>query len=473
MFSLLGMSALACSVFAANLSPIDTFYPTGLNSTSYITNGSLGTNGGTYHAPANQLAENSPYGIYSYCSMPHPRVQEYELPSVKEAKIVYLEYFQRHQRRTMYNLAPGGENQPFDCSTFEGYLYGAGAKAGDDPMRVYGDIYTDPNNPFVDTLPFVNATCMFPQLTLGGLLDGFQHGKDLWAVYGEKLGLFPKEPNSKVWLRSSSSSVTQPSAGAVLRGIWPEWNGPLPLRQQANGVDTINRGYPCSTRNTIFDAIGATEEWNEHLKVTADLRATLGAMLGATNGAWQNSFDHFSDNFQARLCNGYDLPCSFTNHSDCVTTEQAEEVFRAGDWEWHFHWRGNSQATQLIQVVEGLFIGEIVGRLQAVLDGKQEYVYAHTFFHDGDIGPILGALGIDVMRWPGMASNVAIEIWEVSAEQFHKAPATTHYARVLYSGHPIKTIHGTLDWIELSKLISILQVYVPKDIISLCGITRR
>lgn len=109
MFSLLGMGALASGVYAASLSHIDTFYPTGLNYTSYITNSSLGTNGGIYNAPANQPTEGTPYGVYNYCSMPHPRIQEYELPNVIEAKIVYLEYFQRHQRRTMYNLAPGGE----------------------------------------------------------------------------------------------------------------------------------------------------------------------------------------------------------------------------------------------------------------------------------------------------------------------------------------------------------------------------
>jgi hypothetical protein len=43
------------------------------------------------------------------------------------------------------------------------------------------------------------------------------------------------------------------------------------------------------------------------------------------------------------------------------------------------------------------------------------------------------------------------------------------YARVLYSGHPIRSIHGVLDWIPLSKLIDIMSPYVPEDITSLCG----
>lgn len=33
----------------------------------------------------------------------------------------------------------------------------------------------------------------------------------------------------------------------------------------------------------------------------------------------------------------------------------------------------------------------------------------------GDIGPILGALGIKALRWPGMGSNIAFEVWLVLA----------------------------------------------------------
>lgn len=109
--TLLGIGAVASGAYAVdlNLSPIGTFYPPNINDTAYITNTSLGTYGGVYNAPANQLGEASPYGVYDYCFMPHPRVQEYQLPQVKGAKLVHLEYIQRHQRRTMYNLAPGGE----------------------------------------------------------------------------------------------------------------------------------------------------------------------------------------------------------------------------------------------------------------------------------------------------------------------------------------------------------------------------
>ena len=96
------------------LTPLQTFYPPTLNDTSYITNATLGTYGGVYQSPTREANTSLPYGTYDYCQMPHPRAQEYPLPeavkngSVK-ANIVYLEYLQRHQRRTPYNILPGGE----------------------------------------------------------------------------------------------------------------------------------------------------------------------------------------------------------------------------------------------------------------------------------------------------------------------------------------------------------------------------
>lgn len=301
------------------------------------------------------------------------------------------------------------QNQPYQCDNVRPYLYaGPDAASGVQPIPVYAQTYQDPSNPFT---PGVNGTCQYPQITIGGVQDGYQHGQDLWAVYGQKLGLIPGEPNDRVWFRSSDSPLTQATAGAVLRGVWPDYHGALPLHQMVSSVDTVNEGYSCSAISSTLSGIESTTEWNAHLNVTSSLRSTLGSMLGATDSSWQGTFDHFSDNFQSRLCNGYELPCSVTNASNCVTMNMAEEVFRAGDWEWNYYWRTNPDVVKYIQVVEGLFIGEVISRFQAVIDGKSTVDYSHIFIHDGDLGPVLGALGIDALRWPAMGSNIAFEIW--------------------------------------------------------------
>ncbi|KAL5042415.1 hypothetical protein BDW71DRAFT_217014 [Aspergillus fruticulosus] len=445
---------------------VDSFYPP-LNHTTYITNASLGTYGGVFHAPGDKASATGE-SVYNYCTMPHPHVDTYSLPAPVangsvSAKLVYLEYVQRHQRRTPYNILPGGENQEYNCDAIHPHLFAAPSSGTPAPLQVYGQAYTDPANPFLTS--YVNGSCQYPQLTIGGYLDGYQHGRDLHEVYSKKLGLIPSnltQDDKRVWLRSSTSPLTQGSAGGVLRGLWPSHTGPLPLHQQTESVDTINRGFPCAKRDTLLDAIQSTAEWDEHIAVTASLRNKLANMFDAQDdSAWLDTWDHFADNFQGRLCNGYELPCRLQDQSQCVSKQQAEEVFRAGDWMYNYWWRKNPNATEYIQTVEGLFIAELVRNFELVRDGKLEVLYSHTFAHDGDVAPLLGALGIRALRWPGMGSNVAFEIWETTTNEF--------YARVLYSGRSIETVHGVLEWIPLEKLIEILSPFIPEDIVALCG----
>ncbi|KAJ6014799.1 histidine acid phosphatase [Penicillium herquei] len=445
------------------------FYPP-LDVISYITNAKYGTYSGIFTAPADEETEKID-GTYNYCTMPHPSPDIYQLPSpvqkgTAEAQLIYVEYMQRHQRRTPYNILPGGEDQEYHCDNVH---ITAGSSSADSSLisvPMYTETYTDSKNPF--TRRYVNGTCQYPQLTLGGVLDGYRHGRDLWAVYGEQMKLLPSSPDkNSVWFRASSSPLTHASASAVLRGIWPDYDGPLPLHQQASGIDTVDQGFPCPSRSQLLSKIQSTDEWNQHLAATQDLRDRLAIMFDANRTDWMSTFDHFADNFQARLCNGYRLPCSLDDPSKCATEDDAFAVFRAGDWEWNYWWHRNQQASPYIQLTEGLFLQEIALRLTAIKEGTLDRVYSHTFIHDGDLGPILGALGIQQLRWPGMAANIAFELWpdfltrETSDSEF--------YVRVLYSGHPLRTSEGTLDWVPLATLTRRLNRYVPPDMVAICS----
>lgn len=95
------------------------FYPP-LNSTAYIANSSLGPYAGIYSAPA-AASPPTEDGSYNYCFMPHPNKALYTLPPPVagqsiQADLVYLEYLQRHQRRSPYNILPAGEvSEPVHC----------------------------------------------------------------------------------------------------------------------------------------------------------------------------------------------------------------------------------------------------------------------------------------------------------------------------------------------------------------------
>lgn len=109
------MFSMGVSLITPATSPVapeDTFYPP-LDSISYITGGAGPSFGEKFTAPAEGPA-SMVCAAYDYCAMPHPHPDRYQPPlpvqnrSV-EAQLVYVEYIQRHQRRTTYNILPGGE----------------------------------------------------------------------------------------------------------------------------------------------------------------------------------------------------------------------------------------------------------------------------------------------------------------------------------------------------------------------------
>ena len=289
MFVALALLSALPSAFAWNATAIDTLYLSNASlQLSFVANGT-GTNGGIYQAPVGASQTCAAYGTYDYCDMPHPRSTEYELPPMissgqVEGQLVFLEYVQRHHKRTAYNILPGGENQIYDCSNVE--IFEMAATEGSVPGAVYANTYSSPTNPFL--VNYVNGTCIYPQITRGGILDAVQHGKDLWSVYGDMLHFLPSQPDNTTFFRTSSSELTEATSGGVLRGMFPDYNEPIPIHQQV--MDTINEGYPCNAISQIQSSYMQTPEWIAHLQAAAPLLSILNPMLGTTNNsAWTST----------------------------------------------------------------------------------------------------------------------------------------------------------------------------------------
>lgn len=288
------VAAALPSCLAWNTAAIDTLY---LNSSqlalSFVANGT-GTNGGIYQAPVGLSLTSATYGTYDYCYMPHPRTTEYELPAAitsgqVKGQLVFLEYLQRHHKRTCYNILPGGENQYYNCSNVQIFEYAN--TVGGKPAHVYAETYSSPTNPFY--VDYVNGTCVYPQITEGGVLDAIQHGQDLWGVYGKTLGLYPSSPDDpSIFFRTSSSELTEATSGGVIRGLYPGFKGIVPIHQQSQ--DTINEGYPCSAIGSLQSYYEQYPLWQEHLQAAGPLLSQLNPMLGTTNNsAWTSTYAPF------------------------------------------------------------------------------------------------------------------------------------------------------------------------------------
>lgn len=444
---------------AVQASSVDSLYPN-LTDASVITHPTYDPiPKGAKHESRTQPTD----GSYNYCSMPHPSVSFYQAPEpvrngTANATLSAVVYVQRHQKRTAYHIYPYGEDQVYDCTDVHpsGTISPANNSLAQ-PAQVYAATFVDDQNPLNQY--FTKSTCQFPQMTIGGFLDGVQHGQELRALYGDKYHVIPSEYSAeKVWLRSSTATLTQNSAAGVVRGLWPDINSPVALHQESGNIDSHEPS--CDRADALLSAAKSAPAWNHHLNVSADLRKELEGMLFTNNSDWRKDWDHYNDNFQARLCNGYPLPCAQDNSGKCVSNDQAASVFAAGDWEYNYYWVDRENVTEAIQLTSGLYIADLLKQVQDIASGKSSLTYVHNFMHDGDMGPLAGSLGIKSLRWPGMASNIAIELW--------KSGSAT-YVRVLYGGSTIRSRFGNMEWMALDQFVQIWSRFVPHDFVQQCA----
>ncbi|CAD6575329.1 MAG: TOR complex subunit lst8, partial [Tremellales sp. Tagirdzhanova-0007] len=230
------------------------------------------------------------------------------------------------------------------------------------------------------------------------------------------------------------------------RGIFPDIQEYYALIQSSS-YDSLEPTISCPAATAIDAAYeGNDPAWLAHLTASSAVRAKFDNVSGIQpddTAGWNTSWDHPYDNFSAKQCHQKPLPCSVNNTALCISQADANEVYRLGNYEYAYRWRGAENSTLYSALTMGPWMKELQGHIQDNIAGSSPIKYYHNFAHDGSIAPLLGLLQIDHPVWPGMGSEVVFELWKKS---------TTYYIRVLWSGQPLKTSTplGTLDMIELN-----------------------
>jgi hypothetical protein len=135
------------------------------------------------------------------------------------------------------------------------YHYGQGEN-GQEASKTYWKKYTSEVNPFV-AKGFLGS-CQFPQITSGGLQDSWQHGRDLWDVYGNFIG---HKSNSE--FRVTRNVITSEVAGMVVKGMFRD-DSSFPLLVQVMSTHpTMVDNIPTLTVSRQARSI----RWSLHISV--------------------------------------------------------------------------------------------------------------------------------------------------------------------------------------------------------------
>lgn len=420
---------------------------------------------GSYNS---SYVDTEDYGIYNYCNMPHVRSSEYKVPE-SEYSLQYVEVIHRHHKRTPYqsNTFPQ-EDVLLSCSSTQNFYFGQVIDHPDQSIDIGWSNVQDPINPFSYDHPGFNGTCQFPQITDGGLNDSFYHGIDLYRNYFSNLKFLPEKYNSSlVQFYVTSNVITSQVAGALVAGMYPrqENEEKVIVNVQRAASDSLEPKYPCAGADSTKTDIYRENEWISHLNQSQDLFDELDAISGIDRSEeeWHVSWDHYFDNLSHRLCHGLPLPCKFDG-GDCISEAQAFQVFRLGDFEYHYLHRKSQRSTLYSTARYGVFLMQLQYHLEQAKMKDSPVLYRHNIAHDGSISPLLGALQIETLRWPGMGAEVVFELWKKQSE---------FYIRVLYGGQPLTTSGplGVLDMVPYDDFKDYLNTLVgDNNIVALCNL---
>ncbi|KAJ7221754.1 phosphoglycerate mutase-like protein [Mycena pura] len=397
------------------------------------------------------------YGEYNWCNMPHVRTREYKTPS-HEFTLEYVEIIQRHHKRTPYNTNTFfKEDVSWSCDGEGPAAYGKGPSGvSSDVTEIQWQAFTSTQNPWTNSVGpgFVDTTCQLPQITSDGLVDSHTHGSDLRAVYASRLGLGGRFDPSIAQIRVTNNVITSQVAGALLNALFPDTDN-IDVLIQPGSIDSLEPTYSCPTANSLFSSYtSGSSNWTTHLTDAAPLYAKLDSVSGTSNpdtAGWHTSFDHYYDNLSAKLCHDKKLPCSVNDTSLCVTQDEANTVFRLGNWEYSYNYRDAPGSAQYSALHYGAWFLELKGHLEAVIAGQSKIKYFHNIAHDGSVSPVLGFLQIANMVWPGMGSEVVFEVY--------KNQKKAYFLRVLWGGQPMvtSTPMGTLDMIPIETMLDYID----------------
>lgn len=408
------------------------------------------------------------YGSYNYCNMPHVRASEYIVPS-PEYELKYVEVIQRHHKRTPYqsNTFPR-EDTSLSCSSVHNFYFGQNSNFPDQNVEIGWSNYQDPINPFANGNSGFNGTCQFPQISDGGLNDSYYHGVDLYQNYFNIMKFLPQNYDlSLVQYYVTSNVITSQVAGALVAGMYPphENSEKVIVNIQRSDVDSLEPRYRCKGADNTKEGIFREAEWMEHLNRSQYLFHELDAISGVsrTDESWHTSWDHYFDNLSHRLCHDLALPCNIEG-GGCITEAQAAKVFRLGDFEYHYLYRKSPRSMLYSTARYGVFLMQLKNHLEESKEKRSPMLYRHNIAHDGSISPLLGALQIDELRWPGMGAEVVFELWERNGQS---------YIRVLYGGQPLTSSGplGKMDMVPYDKFVAYLDALVgEKNVVALCNL---
>ena len=271
-------------------------------------------------------------------------------------------------------------------------------------------------------------------------------------MYHDLLEFLPEQADQTVSFRVTNNVITSQVAGMVVGAMYPS-DQPFPLQIQPASIDSLEPKYSCDFADALsadYSTGSDNANWTLHLNSSEALYTALDAIsnVPVDDDGWHRSWDHYFDNLSARQCHSKPLPCNISNPNLCITQDQANTVYRLGQYEYSYIYRGAPQSLSYATASYGIWAAELAQNLRDVMSGSSTMRYRHNVAHDGSISRLLSLLQLDIMVWPGMGAEVVFELW--------KSPEGRNLLRVLWGGQVLRSSNpnfGLMDMIDVDLFL--------------------
>lgn len=225
------------------------------------------------------------------------------------------------------------------------------------------------------------------------------------------------------------------------------------LHIQPSSIDSLEPAYSCPAASSVYSSYGVgstAANWTAHLTAAKPLFSSLDAISGVPVDSvdWHKSFDHYYDNLSARQCHAKLLPCNINDTSKCVTQDQADTVYRLGQYEYSFIYRDSPASLQAAVGSYGVFLAELASNIRSRISGQSPVIYRHNVAHDGSVSRLLSILQVEVMVWVGMGAEVVFEVYSKNRKR---------YMRILWGGQVLRSsspVLGAVDMLDLDVFLA-------------------
>ncbi|XP_041118895.1 2-phosphoxylose phosphatase 1-like isoform X1 [Polyodon spathula] len=367
------------------------------------------------------------YEAYAYCNIPNNTERGMEGHSPPDYKLLSVQVMIRHGDRYPLYAIPKTKRPAIDCTLvpsrkpshprLAGFLshMSKGSKGRLD--SVLRGLPRFPSHP----------VCEMGELTQTGVVQHLHNGQLLRDTYIKKHKLLPDSWTSKhLYVESTGKSRTLQSGLAMLYSLLPEFDWQkIYIRHQWSSI-FCSSSCDCPMRNHYLEE----EQRRQYsLRVKNSLLertyVDMAKIVGVPTRQLRAS--NPIDSLLCHFCHNISFPCT---QNGCISLEHFNVIksHQLGDekerHETKVYYRYSLLASHPI-------LNQTVTRMQRIVEGRSEEVFALFSAHDVTVAPLLAALGLFEARFPRFAARIVFELWQAPKDK------KSLFVRVLYNGEDV------------------------------------